>query len=99
MVKYDDEIELAPGIYLTKAQIPTETSLDNLNYLKLQIKQTINTLNQLKYSNNEMMNADPNDPIYIDSINENKYFIEKKEKILVDLTNAMEKVSRDLNIK
>jgi uncharacterized Fe-S cluster-containing protein len=79
---FEDEVELAPGIYLTKrkpsAKEAQEELLKNtlsqmadnpvghLEYLKDQIQRLEKAIEQLDYSNKEMHEADPTDPVYVE---------------------------------
>lgn len=75
------EVEIAPGIYLTKrtselnqmqkAQQEQKQFLESdpkahYEYLSAQIHITERAINQLEYSNKEMFEHDPNDPVFIE---------------------------------
>ncbi|KAJ3274210.1 hypothetical protein HDV01_003283 [Terramyces sp. JEL0728] len=75
------EVEIAPGIYLTKrkselnpmqkAQQEQKQFLESdpkayYEYLSGQIHITERAINQLEYSNKEMFEHDPNDPDFIE---------------------------------
>jgi hypothetical protein len=79
---YESEVELAPGIYLTKKK-PTEEEVAkeqlqktlqqlegdpkaHLEFLKDQILRTEKAIDQLQYSNKAMHDADPTDPVFVE---------------------------------
>jgi hypothetical protein len=79
---FENEVELAPGIYLTKKK-PTEEELAkeqlqktlqqlegdpkaHLEFLKDQILRIEKAVEQLQYSNKAMHEADPSDPVYVE---------------------------------
>jgi hypothetical protein len=113
MTLYEDEVQLAPGIYLTKKKSVQEQHHDSLKktleqmsdnpkvhleFLQEQIRRTKKAIEQLDYSNKAMHEADPTDPVYIEAIAENLVIIERQQLFIDDLKAKATQVASVLGV-
>ncbi|KAJ3319575.1 hypothetical protein HDV06_006223 [Boothiomyces sp. JEL0866] len=107
------EVEIAPGIYLTKrtselnkmqkAQQEQKQFLESdpkahYEYLSAQINITERAINQLEYSNKEMFEHDPNDPVFIEAIAENIIVIDRQRVHLQEMEKKKNELAASLGI-
>lgn len=106
----EGEEEIAPGIYLTRHKQPKAESvfkktieslgtnpIENLAFLKDQVRRVANSIDKLEYSNNELL-KETMEPIIVESIQENIQFIKRQHLFLEQLQEECVKIAKIVGV-